>query len=134
MTDSLTTIVEKTEEEEPPSRVSLDNLNIFLNSLTKNYPDLNRIQAYDNGDYIYICIGDFKDKNLTSKIPYVAFRIYNDGNIADNNKLSMMHGCGELHIEITDFLKQQGYSKFRNPFVNYIEKRFNQRLADKKTL
>ncbi len=116
MTNSLTAIVEKTEEEEPPPSVSVDRLNSFLDRLKAKYPKLDRIAAYDNHDSIYICIGDFPDRNLKNDIPYEAFRIFNDGNVADNNKLSKIHGCGELHIKIRKYLVKKGYSKFYNAY------------------
>lgn len=133
MNNNLTTTIEKIEEEKPASDLSLKELNDFLTNLKKEYPELRRLQAYDYEEYICILVGDLPS-SLKSKLPHEAFRIYPDNEVADNFKHIESKGYGKLHLEVRDFLKNNGFIGFHNPYVGYIDKRTYQRIADEKTL
>jgi len=90
---------------------------------------------YDNSVSIDLLL---KDKRIRKLIPHEAFRIYDpeksvsERHVADNRAFIadwMMHP--DHYARIRKFLESLGYQQFHNPFMDYIEKRFRECLAQR---
>jgi hypothetical protein len=125
--------VEDKESDEPPP---LEKLAASLSPLKAINPFVHiEVHEYDNSVCISLLL---KDKTTSKTVPHQVFRIYDsdknnasERHVADNGEfITASMEDSEPYWRIREFLEYLKYRHFHNPYSNYIEKRFREKLSE----
>lgn len=125
---TIKAIEQSSDEDEPPPNscnLGLDDMLLVLNGLEEIEEPQKRghISIEKRADCIEINFRPIVSK----KGWYMAFKIYPDGHVADNKTFIRNTGGMKVYYEkVRAKIEKLGFGPFHNPFVDYIDERWDQ--------